>query len=76
MLKNSNCPSVDKLESEGRFMGYSLPGWYACFRYQRSNFLIVDGIAANGKYYKYSEPYLQRIGTLVNGGHPLTGDIT
>lgn len=75
MLKNRNTPSVEKLEREGRFMGYSLPGWYPCYRYDGGNFLMVDGIK-DGKYYKYSEPFVQRIGMLVNGGHPVTGDIT
>jgi hypothetical protein len=77
MFNHSNCPSVQKLEQEGRFLGYSLPGWYVCLRWKRNNYLIIDGIAkSNGKYYKYAEPYLRRIGELVNGGKPDTGEIT
>lgn len=65
-----NTPTVFQLERFARFLGYNQ--YNPVFRYESANWEIVD-IYRNGKKHVYVERYRDRLGKLVSGYHPVTG---
>ena len=69
--KMLSLPDINTVKG-GRFLGYTIEGFWEVFRVKKINYMIVDGIK-NGKYYKYIDVYKGKIGKLANGFDMFTG---